>query len=163
MEVGVDLSGTEAVMGMEAWQDMGVPLPIIRALKELGFTMPTEIQRRAIPVAMDTTRDVIGAAETVSNIIYDMCELTRHDFQLRVKVQWTTCLLQYTRTQCIYMYMYVYSYRVLMPCIYIVTKSLTGLCPYYVLCVSNQFFILLTGFWEDASLCAANSQPPHCQ
>ena len=43
-----------------------MPLPIIRALKELGFTLPTEIQRQAIPVAMDTDRDVIGAAETVS-------------------------------------------------------------------------------------------------
>ena len=47
---------------------MGVPLPIVRALKELGFTTPTEIQRRAIPVAIDSTRDVIGAAETVSNM-----------------------------------------------------------------------------------------------
>ena len=59
-------SGLETVTGMEPWQDMGVPLPIIRALKELGFTSPTEIQRQAIPVAMDTNRDVIGAAETVS-------------------------------------------------------------------------------------------------
>ena len=59
-------SGTEPVTGMEAWHDMGVPPPIIRALKDLGFVSPTEIQQRAIPVAMDTTRDVIGAAETVS-------------------------------------------------------------------------------------------------
>ena len=68
MEVRVDQVGTEAVTGMEAWQDVGIPLPIVQALKELGFTTPTEIQRRAIPVAMDTTHDVIGAAETVSNM-----------------------------------------------------------------------------------------------
>ena len=61
-----DEPGMETVEGMEAWQEMGVPLPIIRAMKELGFTSPTEIQRRAIPVAMDTNRDIIGAAETVS-------------------------------------------------------------------------------------------------
>ncbi|CAI8057130.1 ATP-dependent RNA helicase DDX24, partial [Geodia barretti] len=62
----VDESGIETVTGMEAWQEMGVPLPIIRALKDLGFTSPTEIQQQAIPVAMNTTRDVIGAAETGS-------------------------------------------------------------------------------------------------
>ena len=66
VEVQIDKSETETVVGMEAWQELGVPLPIIRALKELGFTLPTEIQRQAIPVAMDTDRDVIGAAETVS-------------------------------------------------------------------------------------------------
>ena len=64
----VDESGMETVTGMEAWQEMGVPLPIIRALKDLGFTSPTEIQQQAIPVAMNTTRDVIGAAETVRYI-----------------------------------------------------------------------------------------------
>ena len=64
----IDESGIETVTGMEAWQEMGVPLPIIRALKDLGFTSPTEIQQQAIPVAMNTTRDVIGAAETVRYI-----------------------------------------------------------------------------------------------
>ena len=66
MEVQIDKSETETVVGMEAWEKLGVPLPIIRALKELGFTLPTEIQRQAIPIAMDTDHDVIGAAETVS-------------------------------------------------------------------------------------------------
>ena len=65
-EVMEEESGMETVAGMEAWQSMGVPHAIIRALSELGFTSPTEIQRQAIPVAMDTGRDVIGAAETVS-------------------------------------------------------------------------------------------------
>lgn len=64
MEVQIDNSATEA--GMEAWEELGVPLAIIKALRELGFMLPTEIQRQAIPVAMDTDRDVIGAAETVS-------------------------------------------------------------------------------------------------
>ena len=66
---GVGDFGMEPATGMESWQELGVPLPIIRALNELGFVTPTEIQRRAIPVAMDTTRDVIGAAETVSRVI----------------------------------------------------------------------------------------------
>ena len=65
-----DDRGTETVMeGMEAWLGMGVPLPVTQALSDLGFMSPTEIQRRAIPVAMDTTRDVIGAAETVSCLV----------------------------------------------------------------------------------------------
>ena len=61
-----DEYGLETVPGMEAWHEMGLPLVIIRALKDLGFTSPTEIQSKTIPVAMDTTRDIIGAAETVS-------------------------------------------------------------------------------------------------
>ena len=68
MEIDDSGMGT-AVTGMEAWGEMGLPLPIIRGLKDLGFTSPTEIQRQAIPVAMDTNRDVIGAAETVRLII----------------------------------------------------------------------------------------------
>ena len=61
-----DETGMETLSGMEAWREMGVPLPIIKALKDLGFTSPTVIQQQAIPVAMDTTSDIIGAAETVS-------------------------------------------------------------------------------------------------
>ena len=65
-----DETGMETLSGMVAWQEMGVPLPIIKALKDLGFTSPTAIQQQAIPVAMDTTSDIIGAAETVSFRVY---------------------------------------------------------------------------------------------
>ena len=64
-----DETGMETLSGMVAWQEMGVPLPIIKALKDLGFTSPTAIQQQAIPVAMDTTSDIIGAAETVRTLL----------------------------------------------------------------------------------------------
>lgn len=40
--------------------------PIERALKDLNFTEPTEIQRRALPVSIESKRDVLGAAATGS-------------------------------------------------------------------------------------------------
>lgn len=61
-------TGMKTVPKMEAWHNLRVPVPIIRALSELGFTAPTGIQQQAIPVAMEGSRDVIGAAETVSYV-----------------------------------------------------------------------------------------------
>ena len=58
--------GQDSVSGMEQWQQLGTPPTVIRALKELGFTSPTPIQLEAIPAAMRSGCDVIGAAETVS-------------------------------------------------------------------------------------------------
>ena len=92
METEADQSGTETVSGMEAWQDMGLPLPIIQALKELGFTAPTEIQRHAIPIAMDTTRDVIGAAETVSHQVDCPRGVLATDVYIVKLHSFTTCI-----------------------------------------------------------------------
>ncbi len=55
----------ERVEGMNAWEELGVPPPVVRALGDLGFTSPTEIQKQAIPPAITDQCDVIGAAETV--------------------------------------------------------------------------------------------------
>lgn len=66
MKEQMEWTGMKTVPKMEAWHNLHVPVPIIRALSELGFTVPTDIQRQAIPVAMEGSRDVIGAAETVS-------------------------------------------------------------------------------------------------
>lgn len=52
--------------GMEGWAGLHVPLPVIHALRDLGFATPTEIQRQAIPTAITEQCDLVGAAETVS-------------------------------------------------------------------------------------------------
>ena len=50
---------------MKEWVELGVPCPLMRALHDLKFHQPTEIQRRAIPLAAKGDNDLIGAAETV--------------------------------------------------------------------------------------------------
>ena len=50
---------------MQEWVELGVPHPLRRALCDLKFYQPTEIQRRAIPLVAKGNNDIIGAAETV--------------------------------------------------------------------------------------------------
>ena len=52
---------------MGAWDGIGVPPSVLRALMEQGFTTPTTIQSLAIPPAVHHCQDIIGAAETVRN------------------------------------------------------------------------------------------------
>lgn len=52
---------------MKEWVELGVPRPLMRALHDLKFYQPTEIQRRAIPLVAEGDNDIIGAAETVSS------------------------------------------------------------------------------------------------
>lgn len=49
------------------WSQLVNYEPIERALNELNFNEPTEIQRRALPVSIELKRDVLGAAPTGSN------------------------------------------------------------------------------------------------
>nr|CAD7438202.1 unnamed protein product [Timema bartmani] len=51
---------------MEAWSEMKVPTPLLRALSDQGFTKPTEIQALTLPSAIMGRRDILGAAETGS-------------------------------------------------------------------------------------------------
>nr|CAD7396690.1 unnamed protein product [Timema cristinae] len=51
---------------MEAWREMNVPTPLLRALSDQGFTKPTEIQALTLPSAIMGRRDILGAAETGS-------------------------------------------------------------------------------------------------
>ena len=52
---------------MEEWEWLGVPSPLIRGLSDLGFRVPTPVQKEAIAVTLKTSGDVIGAAETVGS------------------------------------------------------------------------------------------------
>lgn len=51
------------------WKDIVKYEPIERALKDLNFERPTEIQKLAIPASIELKRDVLGAASTGSGII----------------------------------------------------------------------------------------------
>lgn len=59
---------TEQLVAMEMreWAELGVASPLLRALNELKFFKPTEIQKRTIPLVAKGNNDIIGAAETVS-------------------------------------------------------------------------------------------------
>ncbi|MBI2605014.1 MAG: DEAD/DEAH box helicase [Deltaproteobacteria bacterium] len=48
---------------MLSFKELSLPLPLERALAEMGFQKPTPIQAQAIPVAL-TNRDLIGCAQT---------------------------------------------------------------------------------------------------
>ncbi|KAJ2156802.1 ATP-dependent RNA helicase [Coemansia sp. RSA 552] len=50
---------------VSAWARLDVQPVLLRALKHLGFTKPTEIQSKTLPSAL-SGRDIIGAAETGS-------------------------------------------------------------------------------------------------
>ncbi|KAJ2743083.1 ATP-dependent RNA helicase [Coemansia sp. BCRC 34301] len=50
---------------VSAWEVYGVHADLLRALKHLGFSVPTEIQSKTLPQAL-SGRDIIGAAETGS-------------------------------------------------------------------------------------------------
>ncbi|XP_071448043.1 ATP-dependent RNA helicase DDX24 isoform X2 [Hetaerina americana] len=51
---------------MSEWNDLFVPDPILKALHELGFKEPTQIQMLSLPPAIKGRKDVMGAAETGS-------------------------------------------------------------------------------------------------
>ncbi|XP_055624012.1 ATP-dependent RNA helicase DDX24 [Toxorhynchites rutilus septentrionalis] len=48
------------------WIELGVSEPIVHALADKGFRIPTEIQTLSLPVAILGKRDLLGAAETGS-------------------------------------------------------------------------------------------------
>ena len=56
----------ELPIQLPGWKDFSVPLPVLRALKELGFEEPTPIQRETMPAALNGHADIVGAAETGS-------------------------------------------------------------------------------------------------
>ncbi|KAK7501083.1 hypothetical protein BaRGS_00007568 [Batillaria attramentaria] len=57
---------TQTTHNMDAWNNLGVPAEVLRALREEGFTSPTPIQALALPSAIRDRLDIVGAAETGS-------------------------------------------------------------------------------------------------
>jgi len=49
---------------MALFEELGLQEKILKAVEELGFTQPTPIQEKAIPVLLSGTKDLIGLAQT---------------------------------------------------------------------------------------------------
>jgi ATP-dependent RNA helicase RhlE len=50
-------------LGEMNFNDIGLVAPLLKAIEEIGYTTPTEIQKQAIPKVL-TGRDIIGCAQT---------------------------------------------------------------------------------------------------
>lgn len=49
---------------MASFEELGLQEKLLKAVQELGFTQPTPIQEKAIPVLLSGTKDIIGLAQT---------------------------------------------------------------------------------------------------
>lgn len=49
---------------MPTFEELGLNERLLRSVEELGFTQPTPIQEKAIPVLLSGTKDLIGLAQT---------------------------------------------------------------------------------------------------
>ncbi len=49
---------------MTTFKELGLEASLLQAVDELGFTTPTEIQLKAIPILLSKTQDFIGLAQT---------------------------------------------------------------------------------------------------
>ncbi len=49
---------------MNLFEALGLNEKLVRAVGELGYTEPTTIQEKAIPVLLSGTKDLIGLAQT---------------------------------------------------------------------------------------------------
>ena len=49
---------------MTAFQQLGLNLPLLQAIEDLGFTTPSEIQEKAIPVLLEKDTDLVALAQT---------------------------------------------------------------------------------------------------
>src|SRR5215207_6547504 len=49
---------------MASFEALGLQEKLLKAVQELGFTQPTPIQEKAIPVLLSGTKDLIGLAQT---------------------------------------------------------------------------------------------------
>src|SRR6202007_1128429 len=49
---------------MVTFEGLGLDEKLLRAITALGFTQPTPIQEKAIPVLLSGTKDLVGLAQT---------------------------------------------------------------------------------------------------
>jgi len=49
---------------MALFEELGLQENLLKAVGELGFTQPTPIQEKAVPVLLSGTKDLIGLAQT---------------------------------------------------------------------------------------------------
>ncbi|KFO56117.1 ATP-dependent RNA helicase DDX24, partial [Corvus brachyrhynchos] len=86
-------ASTDQKADVSAWKDLFVPEPVLQALSYLGFSAPTPIQALALPSAIRDNMDVLGAAETGTNLLKLLCMLAASRFSsLNVAQDWkNTC------------------------------------------------------------------------
>ncbi|XP_022102555.1 ATP-dependent RNA helicase DDX24-like isoform X2 [Acanthaster planci] len=63
---GISVPKKDSNVNMPAWKTLHVPLPVLKALQDLGYKEPTPIQKASIPSAIKDSKDIVGAAETGS-------------------------------------------------------------------------------------------------
>lgn len=61
-------ASTDHKADVSAWKDLFVPEPVLQALSYLGFSAPTPIQALALPPAIRDNMDILGAAETGTDL-----------------------------------------------------------------------------------------------
>src|SRR5437868_2710875 len=49
---------------MNLFEGLGLNAPLVRAIEDLGFEVPTPIQEKAIPILLSGTTDFVGLAQT---------------------------------------------------------------------------------------------------
>ena len=49
---------------MKEFESLGLSLPLVERIEELGFISPTEIQSKAIPTLLEQNTDLVGLAQT---------------------------------------------------------------------------------------------------
>ena len=49
---------------MTAFQQLGLDLPLLQAIEDLGFTTPSEVQEKAIPLLLERETDLVALAQT---------------------------------------------------------------------------------------------------
>ncbi|WP_115461403.1 DEAD/DEAH box helicase [Winogradskyella aurantiaca] len=49
---------------MNAFEALGLDIPFINAINDLGFTQPSEVQEKAIPLLLNSSEDLVALAQT---------------------------------------------------------------------------------------------------
>ena len=62
----VTVDFVEADFDVSEWMPFGLSEVLLKGLQNMEFKTPTEIQQRVLPIACNSSKHVIGVAETVS-------------------------------------------------------------------------------------------------
>ncbi|PKI83920.1 RNA helicase [Malassezia vespertilionis] len=64
-DYGIATKGTHIPHPLRSWEESAIPPRILSAIRHVGYSAPSPIQRQAIPIGLEN-RDLIGVAETGS-------------------------------------------------------------------------------------------------
>ena len=49
---------------MSTFQELGLDANLLQAISDLGFETPSEVQQKAIPLLLESERDLVALAQT---------------------------------------------------------------------------------------------------